>query len=218
MLSKMRILGHPIHPMLVAFPVTSYVATLASLIVLAVTGDTFWFRVSLVANVAGVATALLAAIPGAVDYWTVVPERTVARRTGAAHAIANVAAMTLFAINLFLQYGEYTAGHGPMLEGGIALAASGVLLTVLGGFLGWEMVQTHHVGVKDQPDVRAVNDQEAVVARWIDDARPVTDSQVLGSEPDDGDRSARVRRFEEGDITSRWWPSHEKDSGSIPRQ
>ena len=76
MLSKVRVFGHPLHAMLIAFPVASYVGTFAAVIAYALTDDPFWFRMSLMTNIAGVATAVLAALPGIIDYATVVPKGT----------------------------------------------------------------------------------------------------------------------------------------------
>ena len=65
MYSKVTIAKHPIHPALVAFPVVYYTSTVAAMIIFLANGDPFWFRAAMLANVAGVATAVVAAIPGA---------------------------------------------------------------------------------------------------------------------------------------------------------
>lgn len=183
MLSKARIGKHPLHPMLVALPVTLYLATFASLIGFATTRDPFWLRVALWSNLVGVASAGLAAIPGAVDLLAVVPSRSAARRTGTLHAIANVAALVLFTVNLFLLSSARGEGVAPNLTAVLLLTGSGVLFTAAAGFLGWELVQRHHIGVLDQPAARAVNDP-AAPGRWMDagGTLPVTDSQVLAAE------------------------------------
>src|SRR6187397_1390437 len=157
MLSKARIGSHPLHPMLIAIPVTMYLATFGALVGLALTHDPFWFRAALWANLIGVASALLAAIPGAVDLLTLVPRRTVARRTGVAHAIANVAALVLFAISLYL-LADSRGGEALNLTAALVLTGGGVVLTAVAGWFGWEMVQRHHVGVIEQPPRRAIND------------------------------------------------------------
>jgi uncharacterized membrane protein len=199
MLSKVRVFGHPLHAMLVAFPIASYVGTFASVIAYALTDDPFWFRMSLVTNIAGVATASLAALAGMVDYATVVPKQTVARRTGAIHGIVNSVALVLFIANLVVQ--QRAAGPGPALEAALALTGAGVLLTLVAGFFGWEMVQSHHIGVKDQPDEVAVEDTATVAGHWME--KDVTESQVLGAESADDD---------EGRITQRW----ESEGGARP--
>lgn len=164
--SKARLLGHPVHPMLVAFPVASYVFTFAALLGFAATRDPFWYRASMVANLVGVVTAVLAAIPGIIDLVAVVPAGTGARRTGSIHAIANVNALVLFGINLAMALRLSAAGKPPVLAVALILTGAGVLLTVAGGFFGWKLVQRHHIGVA------AVADLEPHVARaWMEGAR-----------------------------------------------
>lgn len=153
MQSKARLLGHPVHPMLVAFPVASYVFTFAALIGFAVTRDPFWYRVALVANLVGVATAALAAVPGIIDLVAVVPSGTTAKLTGSIHAIANVNALILFGVNLAIAWRRSAAGEPPLLPVALALTGAGVLLTVAGGFFGWRLVQRHHIGVGPVADL-----------------------------------------------------------------
>ena len=69
MYSKARIAGHPIHPMLVAFPIAFYTATVATLLAYVGTHESFWFRVAMVANLAGIVMAVVAVIPGAIDLF-----------------------------------------------------------------------------------------------------------------------------------------------------
>ena len=63
MYSRARIAGHPIHPMLVGFPIALYVATVATMLMYVGTRDAFWYRAALTANIGGVLGGLLAAIP-----------------------------------------------------------------------------------------------------------------------------------------------------------
>lgn len=203
MLSKARIGSHPLHPMLIAIPVTAYLATFAALLGLAATRDPFWFRVALWANMVGVVSALVAAIPGAIDLITLVPRRTVARRTGVVHAIANVSALVLFAINLYLMADAYGDRDTLNRTAALILTGGGVLLTAVAGWFGWEMVQRHHIGVIEQSPGRALNDPNAVTARALESSPrlPVTDSQVLVAE----------------EATTGRWPRDESESGRITR-
>ena len=146
MYSKAKIAGHPLHPMLVAFPIAFYVATLAGYGVYALTLDAFWFRMGLVANVAAVATAVLAAIPGFIDWAFGVPRGTPAKATGLMHMLLQVGALTLFTVDAGLQWGQW-ASAVPHVGVSVILAGVGVVLTTAGGALGWKMVGTHHVGV-----------------------------------------------------------------------
>lgn len=145
MYSKVKIAGHPIHPMLVAFPVAFYTATLVCYIVYNSNGDPFWFKVGVVANIAGVAMAALAAIPGFID-WLFIPKDSRAKKTGLFHMICNVLALVCFGVAAWLQCPKWN-DSSPTLQLAIPLAAIGFILTMAAGFLGWTLVQKHHVGV-----------------------------------------------------------------------
>lgn len=166
--SRANIAGHPLHAMLVAFPVTLYTSTFVSFIAYAVTGNLFWWNVALFANVAGVVMAAVAALPGFID-WRAIPDDTPAKATGFRHLIINVSALAVFAANLVVQrerWGSVADPVAPSPVGALVLTGMGVALTMLAGTLGWRLVQTHHVGVKltdaqareellGQPTVRA---------------------------------------------------------------
>lgn len=146
MYSKAKLFGHPIHPMLVAFPVAFYTGTLAAFLEYGATNDTFWLRLAKVVNWAGVVMALVAALPGFVDWATGIPRQSGAKRTGLVHMALNVTALAVFFVNA-LVYENRAHEMFPQAGTGIALSAIGVLLTLAAGFLGWSMVQNHHVGV-----------------------------------------------------------------------
>jgi len=147
MYSHIKLFGHPIHPMLVGFPVTLYTATLVAYLIYASSQDPFWFRVGLAANIAGVGMALVTAIPGFLDWLTGIPSGHPAKSTGLTHMLLNVSALIVFAINAWLHRGYWnTAAPSPTL--GIGLAIVGLLITVGAGWLGGNLVQKHHVGVE----------------------------------------------------------------------
>ena len=150
MYSKVKVGGHPLHPMLVAFPVVLYTATPVCFVVQRLSGDLFWFRTGWIANCAGVCAALIAALPGFVDWAFGVPRGTPARRTGLLHMSANVGALVVFVVNLLLVRQELDSAR-PDVTPFIVLSALGVALTVVAGFLGWKLVQTHHVGIDLHP-------------------------------------------------------------------
>jgi uncharacterized membrane protein len=147
MYSKAKIGGHPIHPILVGFPVTFYTVTVIALIIWATTVEPFWFRVSLYGSLAGVLTAAVAAVPGLIDAILGIPRRTAARSTALLHGILNVVALALF----FSCFGELWAQHRgtAALDATVPLVLSiaGFVITGVSGTLGWKLVQTHHVGV-----------------------------------------------------------------------
>lgn len=149
MYSRVKISGHPLHPMLIAFPVAFYTAALVLYIVFSYKGDPFYFKVAVLANAAGVIMAAVAAIPGFID-WLFIPGGTAPKKTGVTHMICNVVALAAYAINLFIQLPKYN-NTAPDLGPAILLSALGFILTLAAGFFGWTLVQTHHVGVDEMP-------------------------------------------------------------------
>jgi uncharacterized membrane protein len=141
------------HPMLVAFPITFYTATVATLLAYIGTHEAFWYRVALVSNIAGIATAVIAALPGAIDLYAL-PRGSRARAAGVKHAGFNLLATGLFAVTAVVVYRTWS--HRMMVDGEytfdatIPLAMSVVawVSMVVAGSLGWTLVQTHHIGVK----------------------------------------------------------------------
>src|SRR5215213_6579316 len=145
--SKVKLFGHPIHPMLVAYPIAFYTATLVAYLIYQFGGqDQFWFRVAIVAAIAGVAMAVVAALPGFIDWAMGIPGETEAKNVGLRHMILNVVALVLFIVLAILNTGEWDATT-PSAAAGIILSLVGVLLTVSAGAHGWTLIQTHHVGI-----------------------------------------------------------------------
>jgi uncharacterized membrane protein len=151
MRSKATILGHPIHPMLIAFPVAFYTATLVGFIVYATSGDPFWLRLADLSNWAGVVMAGVAAIPGLLDWAVAIPAHSEAKKTGLFHMGLNVASLVVFLINAITYWNTWEGTPLPDAKMGVALSAIGVLLTLPAGFLGWSLVQDHHVGLNLPP-------------------------------------------------------------------
>lgn len=150
MYSKIKIFGHPIHPMLVAFPVAFYTGALAAFIAYNSNSDPFWFKVGYVANAAGVIMAVVAALPGFID-WLYIPSDSRAKKTGVFHMLCNVTALLLFAANIWMIKDRWD-DPAPALGWALILTGLGFVLTLVAGFLGWTLVQKHHVGVDDLPE------------------------------------------------------------------
>jgi uncharacterized membrane protein len=170
MYSKVKLAGHPIHPMLVAFPVTFYTTTLIGFVAYALTDNLFWWHVGLWSNVAGVVTAVVAALPGMIDWAIGIPKNSMAKATGLKHMLLNLGALTLFLVNLLvhrnawmdervvMETGVTTGSEAAVVMESVVVApdprmalilsALGFLLTLFAGFLGWSLVQTHHVGIE----------------------------------------------------------------------
>ncbi|MGQ0826979.1 MAG: DUF2231 domain-containing protein [Bacteroidota bacterium] len=160
MFSKIKIAGHPLHAMLVPFPVAFYTATMVCFISYSNCLDPFWFKVAVKANCAGVITAVIAALPGFID-WLFIPKERRAKKVGLMHMLCNVVALLLFAINLYLQAPKLNEPL-PEESPAILLTVLGFVLTLVAGFLGWSLVQKHHVGVLLTPEQQQIDPPDGV--------------------------------------------------------
>jgi uncharacterized membrane protein len=148
--SKAKFLGHPIHQMLIPFPLgvlgMSFIFDVISLIA----GRSALFMAVYYMIAAGVVSGLLAAVFGLIDFLAI-PQGTRAKRIGALHGIGNVVVVVLFAGSWLVRGGDPTSP--PILA--IALSAAGMLLAGLTGWLGGELVDRLSIGVDDGAHVNA---------------------------------------------------------------
>src|SRR6185437_13725752 len=77
--SKAKLLGHPIHPMLIVFPLGLFATAVVFDIVGLISNDSSWFRISFWMIAAGIIGGLCAAVFGLVD-WFAIPSGTRAKR------------------------------------------------------------------------------------------------------------------------------------------
>ena len=164
--SRAKLLGHPIHSMLIVFPLGLLgMAVIFDMLALAL-GQGYWAEIALWMMVAGVVTGFVAAPFGLVD-WLAIPRRTRAKRIGALHGIGNVMVLVLFAVSAWLRLG---APQTPVAlsaflplsmflqtSAGLAviLSSVGFLLMLVTGWLGGELVDRLGVGVDDDAHIDA---------------------------------------------------------------
>lgn len=161
MRSKASVNGHPIHPILVAFPLAFLVgAFLFDLggwylnnMELSYTGGFL--------TVAGIGFGLLAAVPGVIDYFGSVPARSSARTRATRHALLNTGALVLFAIGWFTR----RDGDATLLT--LTLELAGVVMLAMGGWMGGTLVYRNQIGV-DHRYADAGKWQEESVRRTAD--------------------------------------------------
>jgi uncharacterized membrane protein len=133
--------GHPIHPMLVVFPVGLWgFSLIADLIHYWRLGGSTWSAVAYYTMAGGIVGALAAAVPGLVDLISIRDRK--AKRIGIAHMVINLFVVGLYVLNLFLRRGDYSA---PL---GIALSAAAVGLLCVSGWLGGELVYVYGIAVE----------------------------------------------------------------------
>lgn len=148
--SKAKLLGHPIHPMLIVFPLGLFATAVAFDIVGLVSNDSSWFRISFWMIAAGIIGGLCAAVFGLLD-WFAIPSGTRAKRIGLLHGGANVIVVLLFIISWFIRRG------GDEIASGSALVFSfiAIVLGLVGGWLGGELVDRLGVGVDNGAHLNA---------------------------------------------------------------
>lgn len=136
--------GHPIHPMLVPFPIVCFIGAFVTDIFFAYGAGDGWADASNWLLGFGLATAALAAVAGLTDYLG--SDRL--RRSGVAlkHMIANVTAVVIEAVNLLIRL----TNPDSVLNIGIFLSGLVVLILLYSGWLGGELVYVHRVGVHDR--------------------------------------------------------------------
>lgn len=146
--STAKVFGHPVHPMLVGYPIAFFTGTLVSDVIYVLTTDAFWASASLYLLVAGVVTALGAALAGFTDFFG--DRRIRALSHAWQHMIGNLVAVLLSIANLLLRLGGAETAVVPL---GIGLSALVTLLLVFTGWRGGDLVYRHRVGIPDSGDV-----------------------------------------------------------------
>ena len=142
--STASIAGHPIHPMLIPFPIAFFVATFVCDLVFWGSGRSGWFDATLWLLGAGLIMAAVAAAAGLTDVLGDTQVRNL--RTAWWHAGGNVVAVLIEFANWLLRYFQSSAA---VLPAGLILSAVVVAILLATGWLGWEMVYRARVGVAD---------------------------------------------------------------------
>lgn len=140
-----RIGGHPIHPMLIPFPIAFFVGAFAADIAFWQTENAFFASGAIWLIGAGLIMAALAALAGLTDF---LGSRAIrALRPAWLHMIGNVLAVLIEVFNFLLRLADPAAAVVPT---GLALSLVVTLLLLFNGWMGWEMVYRGRVGVTDR--------------------------------------------------------------------
>lgn len=148
--AKAKLLGHPIHQMLIVFPLGLLGTSLVFDAVHLFTGSGRWADIAFWMIASGIIGGLIAAVFGLIDYLAI-PRGTRARSIGAVHGIGNVIVIGLFGASWLLRYDA--PGDPGILA--VVLSAIGVGLALVTGWLGGELVDRLGVGVDDGAHVDA---------------------------------------------------------------
>jgi uncharacterized membrane protein len=143
--STAKVAGHPLHPMIVPFPIAFLVSAFVTDIAYLNGAGPGWAHASMWLLGAGISMALLAAVLGFTDF---LGERRIRNlRAAWLHMGGNLLAVLIAAANLYLRAnGGAEAAISPT---GVTLSGVVVAVLLFNGWMGWELVYRHHVGVAD---------------------------------------------------------------------
>ena len=142
--NRARIGRHPIHPMIIPFPIALWIFSLVCDLVFKFGwGGVAWSDAAFYSLAGGIIGALVAAVPGFIDYLGIIDKP--AKRVATFHLVLNLGLVVLFAFNLWLRTKTVPGATGP-----IFLSVIGVVLLGLSGWLGGELVFVHRVGVSSE--------------------------------------------------------------------
>jgi uncharacterized membrane protein len=146
MKSKAVVAGHAVHPMLVVFPLGLLVTSIVWDVAALVSKNPTWGTIAYWTILAGVVGALVAAVPGFID-WLAIPRGTRARALGFMHMCINLVLVALFAISLLARAnaagGYQAAGFVHMVWGWL-----GIGLATISSWMGGELVETLGISVR----------------------------------------------------------------------
>lgn len=140
--SRAKILGHPIHPMLIPFPLGLLGMAVVFDIINRLGGSDTFSQSAHYMIAAGIITGLVAAVFGLID-WLAIPEGTRAKRIGLFHGAGNAVVILLFIVAWFLRRDDASDPSALVLV--LEVIAAG--LAMVSGWLGGELVDRLGVGV-----------------------------------------------------------------------
>jgi uncharacterized membrane protein len=139
--SPASVAKHPIHPMVVVFPIGLWIFSfIMDLIYFFGNGTGIWNTVALYTMIGGIVGALLAAVPGFIDFLSLSGKR---RRTATIHMGINLGLVVLFVVDAVLRF-----TGTPVVPGPIVLSLIGVIFLGVSGWLGGELVYVQGTAVE----------------------------------------------------------------------
>jgi uncharacterized membrane protein len=149
--SRVKFLGHPVHPMLIVFPLGLLATSVVFDIGYVVTSNGDLATFSFWALLAGLIGGLAAALFGLID-WLAIPKSTRAKRVGTFHGVGNLVVVGLFALSFLLRLdsAQFLPDPLPMI-----LSLAGAAIALVTAWLGGELVYRLRVAVDDDANLDA---------------------------------------------------------------
>ncbi len=140
--STVAIASHPLHPLIVTFPIAFLTGALGTDLGYWLTSDPFWARASLWLIGAGFVSGIVAALSGMLDFLRI--DRVRKRRAGWVHMVCNVTALSLTLINWVTRWNNQVDAILPL---GLILSSIVASLLGISGWYGAELIYRHKVAV-----------------------------------------------------------------------
>ena len=138
--------GHPLHPILIPLPIGLWIFSIVSDFIFKFGfGGPVWNDVAFYTLGGGIVGALIAALPGFIDLTDLQNPKT--KTIAIWHMVINLLAVALYCVNFSLRMHRAPGDNLP-----IVLSAIGIVLIIISGWLGGEMVYVRGVAVKQPPD------------------------------------------------------------------
>jgi uncharacterized membrane protein len=176
--STARIGTHPIHPMLIPYPIAFLSGAFGYDLAAWLQNRPDLSRTAAHLRTAGIVSALVSALPGLLDYLFTVPKKQGARLPATFHMLSNLGALGLFAA------ASDKDGTREALERSLKLQAAGTALLGIGGYLGGHLVYKLGIAV-------AAPEPEAKLERPAPEAPQL---ERTATPPNTDDASGNVRQ------------------------
>jgi uncharacterized membrane protein/nitrite reductase/ring-hydroxylating ferredoxin subunit len=141
MKSRAQFKSHPIHPILVSFPIAFFIGTLVFDLLAYCYNSSDFSTTARWTNLAGIVMAILAAIPGLIDFLFVVPPKSSGKNRAAKHGIINSTVLILFIAAYLFRDNDKSYELVLVVEG-----VATVLLSIA-GWMGGTLVYRNQIGV-----------------------------------------------------------------------
>jgi uncharacterized membrane protein len=143
--SRVAIAGHPIHAMLVTFPIAFLMTVVATDLAWIATGDFFWLRLSMWLAGGGAIAGAVAGVAGTIELLLIPGVRR--RGVSWSHFVAAVMLISVAFTNWYLRI---AGGEDMVMPWAFTLSVLGAVLVAVAGWLGGNLVFDHRIGVVDE--------------------------------------------------------------------
>lgn len=144
----MKVFGHPMHVMLIHFPVGLLPMDLVLSFLSYQLHEPSFATAAYYCIMGGVGTGYIALLTGLLDLIALPKENKVALGTGLLHGFINGTVILIYSIFAYKAWQAYPQLNTPSI---VLLLIKGLLVGCLfiGNFLGGKLIYKHHVGIKE---------------------------------------------------------------------